>query len=64
MELTFAANEIEVSKKACFDQSIEIERILSELNQIQTGDKNASNDYNSWPLDLMADNIEKKTSPL
>lgn len=44
---------------ACIDNKIDIENVLKDLNRIDTDNNSASINYQSWPLDLLADYIEK-----
>ena len=39
---------------------IEVDRVLNDLNDVSKEQGNGATDYNSWPLDLLADYIEKK----
>jgi len=41
-------------------KSLSPDSLISELSELQTQTKVATNDYQSWPLDLLADYIEKK----
>lgn len=42
------------------DKSLSPESLISELAELQQQTGAATNDYQSWPLDLLADYIEKK----
>lgn len=45
---------------ACIEKGIDPQQIISELGNVMGEQNNAATDYNSWPLDLLADYIEKK----
>lgn len=50
-------------EEACTQLQIETEGLISQLRGSITADsekENGSNDFNTWPLDLLADYIEKK----
>jgi regulator of cell morphogenesis and NO signaling len=44
----------------CAKKNISSESLLSELNRLSSATGSPVNDYNSWPLDLLTDYIEKK----
>ena len=46
--------------EACERKNIDAKSVLSDLEQISQEPGNNSPDYKSWPLDLLADYIEKK----
>lgn len=46
-------------EEACLQADIDPAEVLQALEQIQLSEKN-NIDFNSWPLDLLADYIEKK----
>jgi len=41
-------------------QNLDVDVLLGELDQAREQADNASTDFKSWPLDLLADHIEKK----
>ncbi|GAB1403473.1 MAG: iron-sulfur cluster repair di-iron protein [Lentimicrobiaceae bacterium] len=45
---------------ACEKKSINPEQVLNDLSAINQSATNGTTDYQSWPLDLLADYIEKK----
>ena len=45
---------------ACVAKNIETKLVVSDLNDIQQAASANATDYQSWPIDLMADYIEKK----
>ena len=47
-------------EEVCDKKGIEIDSILEDLNTVLNSKANQSIDYKSWPLDLLADYIEKK----
>ena len=44
---------------ACDTKEIDIDSVLNDLNNIGTANKSSGIDFQSWPLDLLADYIEK-----
>lgn len=46
--------------EACEKKKIDTELVVSDLNALLQSQTNTSIDYQSWPLDLLADYIEKK----
>lgn len=46
--------------EACQDKSINSNLILSDLKDIDQAQQSNTTDYKSWPLDLLADYVEKK----
>ena len=47
-------------EEVCEKSSIDPEELLSKLNDIQSSSTSQSIDYKTWPLDLLAEYIEKK----
>ncbi len=47
-------------EEACDRKKVNIDALLSELTKSSQVNEVASNDFNSWPLDLLATYIEKK----
>ena len=47
-------------EEVCKKNNIEVEELLGKLNDIQISSSQQSIDYKSWPLDLLAEYIEKK----
>lgn len=47
-------------REACNPLGIDPEAILKELAALLQAEENTESDYTSWPLDLLADYIEKK----
>jgi regulator of cell morphogenesis and NO signaling len=45
---------------ACTEKSIDVQLVIDDLNAQLQSQSNQASDYNSWPLDLLADYIEKK----
>lgn len=58
--IDFCCNGNRSIEQVCQEKNISLDEILNNLNQIVEQNNNASIDYNSWPLDLLADYIEKK----
>ena len=45
---------------ACIEKKIDVDNVLNDLNSVvDTSNSSSSIDYQSWPLDLLADYIEK-----
>ena len=44
---------------ACIAKKVDVGSVLSDLNSIGTANNSTSIDYQSWPLDLLADYVEK-----
>jgi regulator of cell morphogenesis and NO signaling len=47
-------------EEVCKKKGIEVNALLNELGEVLNAKTNQSIDYKSWPLDLLADYIEKK----
>ncbi len=47
-------------KDVCENKNIKLDELLAKLNAAITAGKDPNIDYTSWPLDLLADYIEKK----
>lgn len=47
-------------KEACALSHANEEEVIQEIKQVLSVKATTSNDYNNWPLDLLADYIEKK----
>ena len=45
---------------ACESEQIEESLVISDLNALLDAPSGTTTDYQSWPLDLLADYIEKK----
>ena len=45
---------------ACESKHIELTSVLNDLDNVSKTQSNGATDYNSWPLDVLADHIEKK----
>ncbi|MGB4205176.1 MAG: iron-sulfur cluster repair di-iron protein [Bacteroidales bacterium] len=59
-KIDFCCNGNRTIEDACNQKQIEYSTLLQQLDQIVSGNKESGVDYNSWPLDLLADYIEKK----
>lgn len=49
-------------EEVCKKNDIETDELLGKLYEVSMISTNQSIDYKSWPLDLLIDYIEKKTS--
>jgi regulator of cell morphogenesis and NO signaling len=47
-------------EEACSTKKADPEEVISKLQEILSENRSESFDYNSWPIDLLADYIEKK----
>lgn len=59
-EIDFCCNGHRSIAEACREKQTDSEKLIEKLSQLQTDIKKPSIDYDSWPLDLLADYIEKK----
>ncbi len=46
--------------EACTEKNLDAQQLVQTLEQISQAGANAATDYQSWPIDLLADYIEKK----
>ncbi|MBX2923136.1 MAG: iron-sulfur cluster repair di-iron protein [Chitinophagaceae bacterium] len=58
--IDFCCNGNRSIAEACHHDDDRISAIIAALQKATATDKTAGADYNSWPLDLLADYIEKK----
>lgn len=47
-------------EEACASKRKDIDKLLAQLTDVATFNDSAATDFNSWPLDLLADYIQKK----
>lgn len=59
-KIDFCCNGNRTLTEACEKKGIDSEVIKEELNQVLNSSSNETIDYKSWPLDLLAEYIEKK----
>lgn len=59
--IDFCCNGNRTIQEACDQQQIESEVLIAHLESLKNQDSGSSVNYNSWPLDLLADYIESKT---
>lgn len=59
-KIDFCCNGYKLLEDVCKIKSINQDTILKELNDVKINSNNNAQDYKSWPLDLLADYIEKK----
>lgn len=55
----FCCNGNRSVSEACAENNLDTNQILEELNQAFSESREQTIDFNSWPLDLLADYIEK-----
>ncbi len=58
--IDFCCNGNKSIEQACTQNNISIEELKNEISNALSQSDNQGTDYNSWPLDLLADYIEKK----
>jgi len=58
--IDFCCNGNRTIEEACNKDNISSENLISVLNNISNQKSDSGLDYRSWPLDLLADYIEKK----
>ena len=58
--IDFCCNGNRSISEACSDKDINEEELLSKVEQVKQGGASGTPDFQSWPLDLLADYIEKK----
>ncbi len=58
--IDFCCNGNRTIGEACQSHGLDSEEFVDELNKSLSEMESKSTDYNSWPLDLLADYIEKK----
>lgn len=59
-KIDFCCNGNRSIREACKDNEAQYARIQEELFAVLSGPSQSTIDYQSWPLDLLADYIEKK----
>ena len=59
-KIDFCCNGNRTIEEACEKKGIDSNMLLDELNQVLDSKGGESIDYKSWPLDLLAEYIEKK----
>lgn len=58
--IDFCCNGNRTIEDACSEKQIAAEELLDVLAEVSKKDNSIGTDYNAWPLDLLADYIEKK----
>lgn len=58
--IDFCCNGNRELEMACNEQNVSLQHVIGDLNEIFKKTDKQSVDYNSWPLDLLADVIEQK----
>lgn len=46
-------------EEACEKKNVDVQKIYKDLDEVQNRNSSSDIDFNSWPLDLLADYIEK-----
>lgn len=59
-KIDFCCNGNRSIEEACNKKNLDSNILLQELEQVLQAKNNETIDYNSWPLDLLVDYIEKK----
>lgn len=57
--IDFCCNGNRTIAEACQKQKMDPDKIIEEIKAVLSGTKMETVDYNAWPLDLLADHIEK-----
>ena len=58
--IDFCCNGNRTLEEVCKQKEMSVTNIIGELNQVSQQISASQTDFNSWPLDLLADYIEKK----
>lgn len=58
--IDFCCNGNRTIGDACANKNIDTDKVLNQLSEVSKQASGANIDYASWPLDLLADYIEKK----
>lgn len=58
--IDFCCNGNKFLNEVCESKNIDVNTLLTEINEALTNGAGVSIDYNSWPIDLLADFVEKK----
>lgn len=58
--IDFCCNGNRSIESACVDDKASVDSLISTLKEVTTVNDNSSIDYTAWPLDLLADYVEKK----
>jgi len=59
-KIDFCCNGNRTVEEACEKKGIDSDLLMDEINQVLNSSSGESIDYKSWPLDLLAEYIEKK----
>ncbi|MEZ5054048.1 MAG: DUF542 domain-containing protein [Chitinophagales bacterium] len=59
-KIDFCCNGNRTIDEACALKNIDTENLIAQLESAAAQQENTAIDYNTWPLDLLADYIEKK----
>lgn len=59
-QIDFCCNGNKTIADACAAKNIDSNKIIEELHRVQSSNNSDTIDYNSWPIDLLADYVEKK----
>lgn len=58
-QIDFCCNGNRTIEEACSAKKIDSEKLIDKLNAVSVAGKTSEIDYKAWPLDLLADYIEK-----
>ncbi len=58
--IDFCCNGARSIQEACDTQNINVDALITQLNEAGTSRDASGTDFQSWPLDLLADYVEKK----
>lgn len=59
-EIDFCCNGNRSIGDACEQKNLDADKLIQQLQEVNAATNGSSIDYNSWPLDLLADYIQKK----
>lgn len=59
-KIDFCCNGNRTIEDACTQKKIDSNALIAQLNAVVTQIQDSGIDYNAWPLDLLADYVEKK----
>ncbi len=57
--IDFCCNGNRSIVEACAEKKVELGKLIEEIELVQSGNSASTTDFKSWPLDLLADYIEK-----
>ena len=58
--IDFCCNGNRTIEEACDKKKVDADKLIETLQNVMVQTNTAATDYNTWPLDLLADYVEKK----